>query len=233
MPAALLLLVFLVRAPTPTQTHTHGHSCLVAFACLSLSLDLVPLVCLVMERSRVLKRHLARSHFIVWQGVAVVAVVVVLLLLAPDHPRWVVTRQHFALPATGTGAAVVGDRANEFPLPSDKATKYLSIIVPAYNEQSRIQRMLDETLAYCDARQRASPVRLNERHPLASKALLWPVTPTGHTGLYVGDRRGRRWQFGPHRCRGAQVRRTRRHRPSAATGAAQERWQRRCRQASA
>jgi dolichyl-phosphate beta-glucosyltransferase len=47
---------------------------------------------------------------------------------------------------------------HEFPMPSDPPTKYLSIVVPAFYEQDRIERMLDETIAYLDKREQASKV---------------------------------------------------------------------------
>lgn len=44
------------------------------------------------------------------------------------------------------------DTQREFPSVEEDATLQLSIIVPAYNEEKRIHKMLDETLGYCKTR---------------------------------------------------------------------------------
>jgi len=50
-----------------------------------------------------------------------------------------------------------GDQKVAFPPISAAPTLYLSIVVPAYNEEKRIFKMLDETLEYCAERQRREP----------------------------------------------------------------------------
>lgn len=49
---------------------------------------------------------------------------------------------------------------NKIPYPSvfDEASLYASFIVPAYNEESRLPTMLDETIEYLQKRRRADPV---------------------------------------------------------------------------
>jgi len=44
-----------------------------------------------------------------------------------------------------------------FPSTKDAPTVYMSMIVPAYNEESRISVMLDETIDYCQKRQEQEP----------------------------------------------------------------------------
>ena len=48
------------------------------------------------------------------------------------------------------------NRNKTFPTVYDRASKYMSIIVPAYNEEARISYMLDEALRYLVARSEAS-----------------------------------------------------------------------------
>lgn len=50
-------------------------------------------------------------------------------------------------------------RCARFPFPSiyDPASVYLSIIVPAYNEQDRMPSMLHDTLRHLEKRQRQDP----------------------------------------------------------------------------
>ena len=54
----------------------------------------------------------------------------------------------------------VDPRSNEtrpFESISDAPSKYLSVVIPAYNEEERISVMLDETIAYLQGRQQVDP----------------------------------------------------------------------------
>jgi len=87
-------------------------------------------------------------------GACVIIAAVILrgLLLSRAYPssRWVPVESTFIDPKSG----------KEFPFPliyNTPAALYLSLIVPAYKEQDRLSKMLDETLTYLKARSTRDP----------------------------------------------------------------------------
>eukprot|EP01133_Synstelium_polycarpum_P005259 gene5259-6088_t len=84
--------------------------------------------------------------FIIGLLVAVLAAwAVYLLFIESEGPLW--------LPAENTYIDPSDQSEHEFPSIFDtKESVYLSLIVPAYNEQDRITKMLDETLTYLHAK---------------------------------------------------------------------------------
>jgi glycosyltransferase involved in cell wall biosynthesis len=96
-----------------------------------------------------------------WFVVSVCGALLLLLLLAAG--AWLVRRERAAGAATRDvfqrGERVfVNDRGEAEPFAEfavERASKYLSVVVPAYNEEQRIGVMLDEALAYLLAREQA------------------------------------------------------------------------------
>lgn len=97
-----------------------------------------------------------------WFVVSVCGALLLLLLLLAAG-AWLVRRERAAGAATRDvfqrGERVfVNDRGEAEPFAEfavERASKYLSVVVPAYNEEQRIGVMLDEALAYLLAREQA------------------------------------------------------------------------------
>ena len=76
-------------------------------------------------------------------------VFVALFLLRGREKDYVLESYSYYDPAT--------EKSIAFEPPSKPASKYLSIIVPAYNEEKRISIMLDETIQFLQEREKKEP----------------------------------------------------------------------------
>merc|ERR1712142_1051085 len=83
-------------------------------------------------------------------GIAVAAVVLICILI-------IVQNEHYPSIIFHDGEKYFHDGFQRCPFPSlkDSPTKYLSVIVPAYNEEERLPVMLDECLPYLEERRKS------------------------------------------------------------------------------
>lgn len=84
-------------------------------------------------------------------GIAVAAVILICILI-------IVQNEHYPNIIFHDGEKYFHDGYQRCPFPSikDAPTKYLSVIIPAYNEEERLPVMLDECLPYLEDRRKSS-----------------------------------------------------------------------------
>ena len=78
----------------------------------------------------------------------------------------------------------------KFPTIDDNASLYLSVIIPAYNEEFRLPKMLDECIPYLNERQKKNPYAFGFDSQyivtLPMKLLLWTMAVETEQKRLVG-----------------------------------------------